>query len=287
MMTIDKMMIGIDKIMMGVVVCWLFFMMGVLIAIGCIIYRDAKEHNLKAGMWTAIAMLIPNFIGLVIYLVVRNDVEKEGKCSACGTKILSDYNICPGCKGVFERMCKKCNNVLKEEVSICPYCGESINMLEIEPTTHKVYKKTKIAKPLGVVLGVFFLSFVLMMGVIVTGAYVESEQMSMVEPNRALMNRETKVGNTYKSSFGFKTGTESKKFKLKEGEDLGLKGYVKVEKGSIEVTIKDEEGKIIYQETYENVEENITFFEKIEGTKKYEAIIVFNKAKGSIEIGSM
>ena len=109
----------------------LVFAIGLYTAIGIVIYRDAKAHGMPAGMWTAAAILIPNLIGVIIYLVVRSTKEKDMYCSNCNAPVEKDYNICPQCKGVFEEMCKVCNKAIKEGQTTCPYCGSEIGRAHV------------------------------------------------------------------------------------------------------------------------------------------------------------
>ena len=49
----------------------LFVTIAVPVCIGLFVYQDAKSHGMTAWLWTAVAVLIPYFVGLVIYLLVR------------------------------------------------------------------------------------------------------------------------------------------------------------------------------------------------------------------------
>jgi len=47
----------------------------VTIAVGIWIYRDAQSRDLSGPLWL-IVWLMANFVGLIIYLVVRNDYQQ-------------------------------------------------------------------------------------------------------------------------------------------------------------------------------------------------------------------
>lgn len=51
---------------------------GMWALMGLWVYNDAKARGIEnSAIWTAIAIIVPNFIGLVIYLVVRDSKWKE------------------------------------------------------------------------------------------------------------------------------------------------------------------------------------------------------------------
>lgn len=59
-------------------------------------YRDADSKGMVAILWTAIVVLVPSFIGFIVYLVVRTDNNKI-TCSNCNTKVNSNIKFCSNC----------------------------------------------------------------------------------------------------------------------------------------------------------------------------------------------
>ncbi len=51
----------------------------VMFFVGCFVYRDAKHRGLDPWLWTTIVVFVPNLIGLIIYLVFRNQHSIENK----------------------------------------------------------------------------------------------------------------------------------------------------------------------------------------------------------------
>ena len=55
----------------------LFFLLGMAIFIGVavlmgvFVYRDAKARGMTPWLWTAVSVLVPFFIGLLVYLAAR------------------------------------------------------------------------------------------------------------------------------------------------------------------------------------------------------------------------
>ena len=67
------------------------------------VYKDAKSRGMDGALWVII-VLIANIIGLIIYLIVREDKKKEstpregtGYCAYCGKKISLDAKFCEAC----------------------------------------------------------------------------------------------------------------------------------------------------------------------------------------------
>ena len=81
-------------------------LVGILIAaaiqIGvCIwVYKNAKKNNVESpGLWVLLCLFIPFPIGLIVYIIVRNNNKKQitGQfCPACGKKT-DGGAFCPSC----------------------------------------------------------------------------------------------------------------------------------------------------------------------------------------------
>lgn len=78
----------------------LLFRIGIAALIGGFVYQDAVKRNMNAVLWTLIAVFVPGFIGLIIYLIVRTDYRKNLNCSFCGYPIQENYVRCPQCGSV-------------------------------------------------------------------------------------------------------------------------------------------------------------------------------------------
>lgn len=60
------------------------------------VYRDAKSKYMNAVLWTLVVLLIPSYIGLIIYLVVRMDNNKV-RCSKCDKAVNGSNKFCSNC----------------------------------------------------------------------------------------------------------------------------------------------------------------------------------------------
>lgn len=52
----------------------LVVMLSILGMIGYIVYKDAKAIGLNAILWVVVVIFVPNFMGIIIYLVDRKSV---------------------------------------------------------------------------------------------------------------------------------------------------------------------------------------------------------------------
>lgn len=59
-------------------------------------YRDAKHKGMNGILWTAVVLLVPSYIGLIIYLIVRMDNNKV-TCSKCNKSVNGKNKFCSNC----------------------------------------------------------------------------------------------------------------------------------------------------------------------------------------------
>lgn len=60
------------------------------------VYRDAKSRYMNGILWMLVVLLIPSYIGLIIYLVVRMDNNKV-TCSKCNKAVNGSNKFCSNC----------------------------------------------------------------------------------------------------------------------------------------------------------------------------------------------
>ncbi len=271
---------AVNFIMMGIVVG---IMLGLVITIGFVVYKDAKALGLNAILWTIAAIIIPNFIGVIIYLVVRSTTPKKVTCSICQTKIKEDYNVCPECGSSFVVFCKGCKRPVEPELKICPYCGESMEYLEL-PKAIKIFPKTNIVRAIGVILAIF-LGTIIIVVVATFGIGNIAFRTNYAPKNIAIMNVENNIGNQFKSSFFYKDGTDTKRFNIKKDSRQLISGEVYVEEGSIRIEVIDNEGNSIFTQEFTPQEEAYAVAISLDKTDVfYKVHMVYNKAKGHVDL---
>lgn len=70
------------------IACW--------ILLGVWTYRDAQNKGMVGILWTAVVLLVPGMIGLIIYLIVRMDNNKV-ICSRCNVAVDGNNRYCSNC----------------------------------------------------------------------------------------------------------------------------------------------------------------------------------------------
>jgi hypothetical protein len=59
------------------------------------IYVDAAPRGMPPIPWTALAVLIPNCVGFVLYFLLRKPILHP--CPSCGRGVVPDAAFCPHC----------------------------------------------------------------------------------------------------------------------------------------------------------------------------------------------
>lgn len=112
----------------SIVFFFLFVLAAVAIPvlIGVFVYKDAKKRNMNAAMWTLVVVLVPSFIGLILYVIVRGD-HPSAKCSFCGYPVQENYVRCPQCGSALKNLCSSCGFPLESDWKVCPGCGTPVS----------------------------------------------------------------------------------------------------------------------------------------------------------------
>ena len=64
--------------------------------VGFFVYRDARQRDLNALLWAFVAALVPVFMGLIIYFLVRGNYANV-RSPQCGTTVQESFTECPKC----------------------------------------------------------------------------------------------------------------------------------------------------------------------------------------------
>lgn len=86
--------------------------------------RDAKRRNMPRVLWTCVAALIPNALGIILYFVLRQPLSSA--CPQCGHSVQSGFNFCPQCNYKLGPGCPQCQRAVSPGDVFCPYCGTSL-----------------------------------------------------------------------------------------------------------------------------------------------------------------
>lgn len=94
--------------------------------IGILVWRDAERRGLNR-VWALAAALIPNFLGLIAYLIVASQHKPKIQCPECNNSVERDANNCFMCGHSFVlASCPKCNKAVSPEWKVCPACGQQL-----------------------------------------------------------------------------------------------------------------------------------------------------------------
>jgi hypothetical protein len=99
---------------------WVF----VLIGLGIWVYRDARQRGMEPLPWALIAVLVPYFIGVIVYLVVRHPETRP--CSLCGQRQPAGAAFCASCGHALKEICAACKAPLPPASQYCAACGTQV-----------------------------------------------------------------------------------------------------------------------------------------------------------------
>jgi hypothetical protein len=88
------------------------------------VYADARRRSMRHVMWTLLAALIPNAIGIILYFVLREPLLQT--CPRCRAQSRPGFTFCPSCGAALARTCPQCRAAIEAGWSHCARCGAAI-----------------------------------------------------------------------------------------------------------------------------------------------------------------
>jgi len=88
------------------------------------VYGDAKRRGMRYVMWTWLALLIPDGIGIILYFILRSRLPKP--CPGCSTPLKSGYIFCPHCGTALQATCPHCGQGVELIWANCAHCGTKL-----------------------------------------------------------------------------------------------------------------------------------------------------------------
>jgi hypothetical protein len=58
--------------------------------------RDAGRRGMSRGLWTLLAIIVPNALGIVLYFILRK--PRTGNCPQCDAEVEPGFSFCPRCR---------------------------------------------------------------------------------------------------------------------------------------------------------------------------------------------
>ena len=88
------------------------------------VFGDARRRRMRSGMWTVLAALIPNAIGIILYFMMRDPLPQN--CPHCGGAVDSRYQFCTACGTALGRACAECHRTVESGWTHCAHCGAAL-----------------------------------------------------------------------------------------------------------------------------------------------------------------
>jgi RNA polymerase subunit RPABC4/transcription elongation factor Spt4 len=92
---------------------------------------DAKRRGMRRALWTVIAILVPNGIGIILYFFMREPVLEP--CPKCQTLVRSTFAFCPNCGSQLRTACPNCRRPVEPGWKTCAFCGTGLNLTPAAP----------------------------------------------------------------------------------------------------------------------------------------------------------
>ena len=86
--------------------------------------RDARRRGMNVSLWTLLAIFIPNGLGLLLYLLLREPARTP--CPQCGELALATFNFCPRCHHALRPLCAACGQPVRSADRYCSRCGHDL-----------------------------------------------------------------------------------------------------------------------------------------------------------------
>ena len=98
------------------------------------INSDAGRRGMGRVLWTFMAILVPNCLGILAYFLVRK--PKLQGCPGCGDEVSPDFRFCPKCGFSLAPVCANCGRAINHDYVCCPYCGKTVGAATPSPAVN-------------------------------------------------------------------------------------------------------------------------------------------------------
>jgi hypothetical protein len=82
---------------------------------------DARRRGMRYVLWTFLASLISNGIGIILYFVLREPLLVS--CGQCGALGRANFTFCPKCGAELSPACPQCRRPVERGWTNCAHCG--------------------------------------------------------------------------------------------------------------------------------------------------------------------
>jgi len=98
----------------------LLLILALILMVGYV-YADARRRKMRYVMWTFLALLIPDAIGIILYFLLRDPLPLP--CLSCRAEVPAKFTFCPYCGAALKPTCPKCGKAVEHGWANCPECG--------------------------------------------------------------------------------------------------------------------------------------------------------------------
>ncbi len=88
--------------------------------------RDARRRGMSPLLWTLVAVIITNGLGIILYFILRQPLQRT--CPHCGSAVQVGFNFCPRCSSRLSPSCSHCHRLVAANDIYCPYCGTTVGL---------------------------------------------------------------------------------------------------------------------------------------------------------------
>jgi Double zinc ribbon len=96
----------------------------ILVSLIGYVYGDAKRRGMRYVMWTWLAALVPDGMGIIMYFILRDAMPSP--CARCGTQVPAKFAFCPHCGTPLKPTCPQCGKAVEPGWINCAYCGTKL-----------------------------------------------------------------------------------------------------------------------------------------------------------------
>lgn len=100
------------------------FVLAILLGLIGYVYGDAKRRGMRYVMWTWLAALVPDGIGVILYFILRDPLPAG--CPRCGTQVPAKFTFCPHCGTPLKPTCPQCGKAVEPGWVNCANCGTKL-----------------------------------------------------------------------------------------------------------------------------------------------------------------
>ena len=102
----------------------MFLLVFALVLLVGYVYADARRREMRYVMWTWLAALIPDGIGIILYFILRDPLPSP--CPKCKISVPAKFTFCPHCGAALRPCCPQCGKAIEHGWQNCAYCGTRI-----------------------------------------------------------------------------------------------------------------------------------------------------------------